>query len=1065
MSAPADTRADAEGHHAHRVILASAGTGKTWQLSNRFLALLLDGQLEGDEGLTPERVLATTFTRKAAGEILDRLLQRLAAAAVDDEACARLCAEVGARPRPRDELLSLVVAIGRRLDRFQVRTLDSWFVSLARAHGLDLGLPPSWSVVDEADGERLQSEAVARALGSAPAAEMLELLDRLQREDPGRAAHQVMLEAVTDAHAAYVESGPEAWERLVPPPPLAPEDLARHRDDLARITPPLTGKGTPNTHWATSLEKLTTAVADGDWPGLLAVGLVEKVLAGETQYSRVDIEDPVAETVAALAGHAGALLLARMAASALSLRELVTRYDAELTALKRERRSLRFDDIPRALLEGDRSLAAGDPVRLGAPVGHLLLDEFQDTSVQQWRVVEPLARQIVAAADGRRSLFCVGDVKQAIYAWREGESRLLSGLDGRLAPLTSEPLDESWRSSQVVLDLVNAVFGDLGGLDVWRDPDLSEAAGRWSAGFREHRRAAAAGALPGQAHLFEVPVTSRNSRVDDMLAATLRHVARLGAEAPGADIGVLVRGNRFIPHLIQGLRELGLSASGVGGNSLLDARSVRAALALLWLADHPGDGAALLLARATPLGAAFGLDDAADPREVARDLRRRLVRDGYGPTLAAGDTVVAADPAFGAWDRRRYAQLVDLAFAWDARAGLRPRDFVTHVRAATVEDEVPAAIKVMTVHKSKGLEFDAVVLPDLDGDLVRAPKGLWTRRRDPFGGFDTVFPVVNQALLPLWAEAVELAEWNRSREVEEQLCVAYVAMTRAKRRLDLLVPSAYWKTSAPRSFAMLLREVLPLAEPDERGVVWAHADNADDWAPPAPEPLPSSDSSTATLALAPGRPMRRRRSPSSQEGGRRVEAARLLARGGRRARDHGSLVHHLMAEITWLEDRDPDVEARRARAQAAAVRGGWDLSADDIEAGLVAVDQALAQSPLRELLTGGPGRAGRTVWRERRFDVLRAGPEGCEEALGGSFDRVVLEGAVDAPTGATVIDFKSDRPPRDADLDSWLADKTAFYAPQVQAYREALTVLTGLPADSIEGRLAFLVPGVVVPVA
>ncbi len=97
--------------------------------------------------------------------------------------------------------------------------------------------------------------------------------------------------------------------------------------------------------------------------------------------------------------------------------------------------------------------------RLDGSIEHLLLDEFQDTSCAQWRVFEPLARAIKAKPS--RSFFCVGDVKQAIYAWRGGMSAIFETLQSTLGDLPEETLTKSYRSSQPIIDTVNQVFGNL----------------------------------------------------------------------------------------------------------------------------------------------------------------------------------------------------------------------------------------------------------------------------------------------------------------------------------------------------------------------------------------------------------------------------------------------------------------------------------------------------------------------------------------------------------------------------------------------------------------------------
>ena len=129
--------------------------------------------------------------------------------------------------------------------------------------------------------------------------------------------------------------------------------------------------------------------------------------------------------------------------------------------------------------------------RLDAQIDHWLLDEFQDTSFGQWSVLRNLIDEAVQDPMAARSFFYVGDVKQAIFAWREGDSRLFREIFDHynsMAPgtITEERLDRSWRSGPAVITMVNRVFGDVAAIRGLVPPD---AAVRWSGEWRAHTSA------------------------------------------------------------------------------------------------------------------------------------------------------------------------------------------------------------------------------------------------------------------------------------------------------------------------------------------------------------------------------------------------------------------------------------------------------------------------------------------------------------------------------------------------------------------------------------------------
>ena len=132
----------------HRLLLASAGTGKTFRLTHHLIDLLAAGE-------DPGRILASTFTRKAAGEILDRVLLRLVEGATDEKELRELNRHLQRGAVDAARCTAMLADLVRQLDRFQVRTLDAFFVHLGHLFAYDLGLPAGWTIADEDQGQRL----------------------------------------------------------------------------------------------------------------------------------------------------------------------------------------------------------------------------------------------------------------------------------------------------------------------------------------------------------------------------------------------------------------------------------------------------------------------------------------------------------------------------------------------------------------------------------------------------------------------------------------------------------------------------------------------------------------------------------------------------------------------------------------------------------------------------------------------------------------------------------------------------------------------------------------------
>ena len=199
-------------------------------------------------------------------------------------------------------------------------------------------------------------------------------------------------------------------------------------------------------------------------------------------------------------------------------------------------RALRFEDVTRKL--GGRWVAERLQevvFRLDAHLSHLLLDEFQDTSPLQWRVLRPFARTVVDGAK-RRSFFCVGDVKQAIYGWRGGVAEIFEAISDDLPRIEPGALNQSFRSCQVVIDTVNRVFQ---GLTKTKCSNATRGGGPLGVASRP---TSTAKNLAGHCQLIVAP---RPPPREKCKAPSRRYaacrVAQLHRDAPGRSIGVLVR--------------------------------------------------------------------------------------------------------------------------------------------------------------------------------------------------------------------------------------------------------------------------------------------------------------------------------------------------------------------------------------------------------------------------------------------------------------------------------------------------------------------------------------------
>lgn len=1045
--------------------LASAGTGKTYRLTNKFISLLL-------AGVEPERVLATTFTRKAAGEILDRVLERLVDATDRDAGLAELRAAIGDPTLSPGACRSLLVKLTRGLDTFQVRTIDSFFAHLVRLFALDLELPPNWSIGDQREDEALQSEALQDVLEDAERGEMLELLRAIQKGSAKRGVQAALLRRVQELRPIALESERVAWSVLRRD--VAIDEAAFERACQALPQAPLakTAKGVEMANWGKARDRLLADLAQEFWDQILRNGLVKAALDDEPTYYKKPLAPDLLEALAPIVARAKAEVLNDLVKRNEAVRSLLESFETRYAERKRTAGLFRFDDLPQALAPRTARAKLFDEreaelwFRLDGRLDHLLLDEFQDTSPVQWRILAPLASEITSSAGDERSFFCVGDVKQSIYSFRQAEPRLLQNLASLLPGLEAERMDKSYRSSAVVLEAVNLVFETLTKNPVFAGSDQAPqraAAETWSLGFDTHE---AAKSLPGVVHVLEAAHPEEGeAKSGPLVRCAVERVAQILEEAPNAEVGLLTRVNKNIPLLIHALRERGIDASGEGGNALTDSEAVLVYLSLLHLADHPADSAAAFHIQSSRFAEYIQLAPDADGkavREKARELRGDLLNRGLGEVTASIGRLVQADSSWSAWDQARFAQLVDQAYAFEAKLSLRASDFVDHLRSNRVEAPGGARVRVMTVHASKGLEFDAVVLPELSATLVGQRDSYLVDRPDPAGLIESVMLSPGKELIMLSPELEALYHAATSKAVGDSLCLLYVAMTRAKRRLELILPALEAGaqtgpgTSRAPTYAGLIRGALPLEEIREDaagGCLWSSSANAapDEWGANLAGPAQVEAEPEPELVLARTQAPRslRRRSASSEEGGSRVSAGDLLREGtGARV---GTLVHAALEDCVWIEEFSFDPRSLEAHGATAQV----------LESARAIVERGLASEEVRSALSressAAPPGTDLRVEREYEFSLLLEDEAEGSQLWNGAIDRLVLAEEDGRVVWAEVLDYKSDRV-----NEGELAAKIEYYRPQLEAYARIVAAQTGLLVDQIRLRLAFLSIGRVV---
>ena len=1065
----------------YQLIRASAGSGKTYGLSGHFLRQLFLGN-------PPESILATTFTRKAAGEILGRVLTRLAKGAESSAEATKLGQSLDIPDMTMDAAEQQLAALTRNLHRLRVCTLDSYFQQAARSMTLELGLTPGWSILDEHLDLELREQAIDAVLSQQLPDDAQNLMHMLARGHSKRSVRVLIHDTVMNFHELFQQTPAEAWQQI---PAGRRLDEARRQELLQALR---TAELPADKRAAAARDKDIQRFEGEQWSDFMLMGLATKVFSNDCRYYNKAMSDSLCAIYRELLDHAGAEMLQQWSQQMKAIHDLMTRFDQEYSKLRADQGWMRFGDVTRVLAHSAEASGERLNFRLDSSLRNLLLDEFQDTSADQWAILKRLTESIVAQGS-RGSIFCVGDGKQAIYGWRGGVAEILDAVANSVPGIEERPLNQSRRSAPAIMETVNRVFQNLDRHDALND--YRDACHAWSARFPEHSTVHSN--LPGRVEFRTSPLWEGES-ADERRGPWYRWLAEQIRDqhlrTPGAIIGVLTRGNAPVARLVYELTLLGVPASEEGGTPPTDSPAVLAVMSALQLASHPASTVSRYHVYSSPLANVIGLTDWEDEglaAEVSESLRRQLLEDGYGQTLQKWARAMDADCS--SRDRLRLSQIASEGWAFDELGALDPCDFIRLLEVSRFQKSEPAPVRVMTVHQSKGLEFDIVVLPELDTPLFRHPSAAVTGPA-PAAPPDRVCVWMNQALRPLLPASLQQAFTDTmARGVAENLCVFYVAMTRARHAL-LLLSQPMSSKSLPATWAgILLATLTDQRQAGESELLFETGDP--EWSSHIPRfsaaaMLHRGTAQIPKIRLAPALPVRERglprRSPSrhdqASEAGVTTGTAssatmvRPLVSTGRRSatkrqapaemridpRLRGIVFHAAFESLEWLRPGEKPTEAALCdllQRQLADQELTTTMLQELVRQFLQALDVPAVRSIFDpDQLGGSPvlanwcdavrtGHATVSVDRERRFVRIHSGA-----LVQGSIDRVVLVWKSGRVVAADIIDFKTDQ--LHGDPDEWQRQKIAQYAPQLQDYADAVRYMTTAPALPVSTRLLLI---------
>lgn len=711
------------------IFKASAGSGKTHTLSKTYLDLLL----KADSKTAYRNILAVTFTNKATEEMKERILRDLAE-------------EGKTNPRAREILINLLHDYGS----FSVSTIDKFFQQALRAFSRELGSSGNYQI--ELDKASLTKEAMDR------------VLDDLTEKDKD------LLGWFTKQLETALDNG-ESFH------------LENSLYEMAEEFGDVNEKFTYDKKKLTELKAKCKEIVDtfhkdvyenalcidtATWGKTAAKGLAQYAGA-QTKY-KDSVKAANATTLAKLAETAGCEAMyalmnpqgrrwkeyrtARMVEKVIFTLGLAEEFYSKLAIIEEEKGVISLDESTNLLRDIiDGSDAPFIYEKLGVRFNHFLLDEFQDTSVVQWENFKPLLANSVS--EGYSNII-VGDVKQSIYRWRNSDWNLLDkeieeNFKGKVKVIT---LKENWRSTQNIVNFNNGFFtfaaNNLGLSTIYADVKQEVKVEDSQEGC--------------------VTVDFCEDELQ-MIDGYIEQAVAAGAKM--SDMAILLRTNGEGKKVAEYLLSKGYSVISDDSLDLKSSLIIRKIVSYLHSLCNNSDSLNTYLSESLEIDSEreyHSLIDLVDG--VIKDLSETHPDEIKGQTLFI-------------------QSFMDDILEWTSIHGNDIRQYLKHweeSKIAISSPNDPNAIRITTVHKSKGLAFPIVIFPFAEKVGLFKGDTLWCHLdsdAEMGESFDSIFPVV---LGKSSGDSFFSESLKNEMEMQriDNLNIFYVCLTRARKEMHII---------------------------------------------------------------------------------------------------------------------------------------------------------------------------------------------------------------------------------------------------------------------------------------
>ncbi len=763
---------------------ASAGTGKTRTLSLRFLDLYLKYE-------NISSIYALTFTNKASGEMQERIVHYLNVLSNPEKFPQEEEITQIFGPRFKD-IKKKASGLKNRLlsdfSDFNVSTIHSFLNAILKTIPFQTNVLPDFRIIETAEENILIDKVIDEFLNNAinkPSYKLLisKVLNKKYRDTKKTIKDMFLSLLPRMLEIREILENSKGQEQKTSP------DFACLRKDCLKIVGLLKNSGGSNKNLSKKIETIVNLSKSGEKEALIS----EVIALFDKNYFEKLKEEP--QIGAQLKGLA--LSISRQVKEFAffnnrkfffdNLNLLFAIYD-RLQDTKKDANLVTFSDLENYALKAFSNIQTKDYLyfKSSSQIKHLLIDEFQDTSIIQWKILEPIAEEI--AAGQNHSFFYVGDPNQAIYRFRGGESRLFDHVKNKFpGKIQTEYLTKNYRSKEEIVNFINSVFSSI---PTHQPMESMQKQGGWVIveNLGEHKQKEGSEAV-------------RTKVVD-----AIKTLQKKGYDY--RDIALLTRRNQTGIKLSEALEEAGIPTQSESKSSLVYQEGICDIVTLLKWLMNPTEDFYLSLALLSPLFSIEGktlevlkikkdctlfenLKNKHPDWQTTKKLQEILkICDFLSPyeliSFIYSQLDVMGNYKYGG----AFSALLEIAYKFENEEGTSLSSFIEYLhqygQALEFSEKGKSGVQILTCHKAKGLEFPVVLLAETVWDMEGTENDHFVFEYNETSSELILNNIYyrKDPLLKLFRK--EIFQDEKKRTYNDELNNLYVAMTRAKEGLWIM---------------------------------------------------------------------------------------------------------------------------------------------------------------------------------------------------------------------------------------------------------------------------------------